>query len=105
MLITVVGITPTRLSTSLNNKSRIEIMTAETETKKVVYRFNSFVKIFFQDLLIYDLRKQVSELLRFKEQASNLRSQLNLMEEREKIRDVEHNNRIGNLSELLIVNI
>ena len=60
---------------------------SESETKK--------------DLLIYDLRKQVSELLRYKEQTSNLRSQLSLVEERDKIKDLETTGRVNDLVDRL----
>eukprot|EP01112_Ceratiomyxa_fruticulosa_P005094 TRINITY_DN15669_c0_g1_i1.p1 TRINITY_DN15669_c0_g1~~TRINITY_DN15669_c0_g1_i1.p1 ORF type:complete len:241 (-),score=54.64 TRINITY_DN15669_c0_g1_i1:12-734(-) len=42
-----------------------------------------------KDLQILELRKQVSELLRYREQCSNLRAQLALVEEREKLREAE----------------
>jgi hypothetical protein len=50
-----------------------------------------------KDLLIYDLRKQVSELIRYKEQANNLRAQLTLIEEREKLKEGESNVRYGTI--------
>ena len=54
-----------------------------------------------KDLLIYDLRKQVSELLRYKEQAANLRNQVSLLEEKEKIRESETIVHRGNFFEVI----
>jgi hypothetical protein len=78
--------TPTRMSLGGSSKSNRDFL-SESETKK--------------DLLIYDLRKQVSELLRYKEQTSNLRSQLSLLEERDKIKDLETSGRVGDLLDRL----
>lgn len=41
-------------------------------------------------LLVQDLRKQVSDLLRYKEQANNLKTQIALLEERQKLMDAEN---------------
>ena len=77
--------TPTRMAMGASVKGRDFL--SESETKK--------------DLLIYDLRKQVSELLRYKEQTSNLRSQLSLVEERDKIKDLETTGRVNDLVDRL----
>ena len=41
-------------------------------------------------LMIQDLRKQVYELIRYKEQSYNLKSQITLLEDRLKLREADH---------------
>eukprot|EP00002_Diphylleia_rotans_P040988 TRINITY_DN9860_c0_g1_i1.p1 TRINITY_DN9860_c0_g1~~TRINITY_DN9860_c0_g1_i1.p1 ORF type:complete len:1285 (+),score=277.27 TRINITY_DN9860_c0_g1_i1:43-3897(+) len=52
-----------------------------------------------KDSIINELKQQVSELLKHKEQALNLRAQLALFEERSKLRETESSFKIGELQE------
>eukprot|EP00002_Diphylleia_rotans_P023267 TRINITY_DN4575_c0_g1_i1.p1 TRINITY_DN4575_c0_g1~~TRINITY_DN4575_c0_g1_i1.p1 ORF type:complete len:1048 (+),score=233.43 TRINITY_DN4575_c0_g1_i1:117-3260(+) len=52
-----------------------------------------------KESIIQDLRQQITELLRFKEQAFNMKAQIALQEERSKLRETESSFKISELQE------
>ncbi|PRP85786.1 hypothetical protein PROFUN_05978 [Planoprotostelium fungivorum] len=51
-----------------------------------------------KDMMISDLRRQVAELLRYRDQSQNMRAQLTIYEEKEKIREQEYAARMDELN-------